>query len=276
MSKVRVVPLTPTVGAEIHGIDLSQALPEAHVHTVRSALLEHAVVFFRDQEMTPEQHMAFARQFGELSRAPFGPMHPDYPVMMVLDQNNPKGAGGDRWHTDNTFMETPPMGSILRAVQLPSSGGDTCFASMYAAYEALSEPMKRFLEGLRAEHDLTQMLSLTIRRGKNGGAELAKMQRDWPPMEHPVIRTHPESGRKALFVNGNFTTRIVGLTVTESDALLRLLLEHVSSPAFQCRFHWEPGSVAFWDNRAALHYAVPDYSDRRLMHRVTLEGDQPF
>ena len=276
MSSVRVVPLTPTVGAEIHGIDLSRALPEAEVQAVRGALLEYLVVFFRDQEITPEQHMAFARQFGELSPAPFGPRHPDYPLMMVLDQHAPKGSGGDRWHTDNTFMKTPPMGSILRAVQLPSSGGDTLFASMYAAYEALSEPMKRFLEGLRAEHDLTRMLSLTIRRGNDGGAELAQMQRDWPPMEHPVIRTHPETGRKALFVNRNFTTRIVGLTESESDALLRLLLEHVSTPAFQCRFHWEPGSVAFWDNRAALHYAVPDYSDRRLMHRVTLEGDQPF
>ncbi len=276
MSGVRVLPVTPTLGAEIQGVDLRRPLTDADLRAIRGALLEHVVVFFRDQPLGDEEHIAFARQFGALSPAPFGPKHPDHPEMTVLDQDAPKGQGGDSWHTDNTFMEAPPLGSILRAVRLPPSGGDTCFASMYAAHEALSEPLKRFLEDLRAEHDLTRMLRQTILDGNDGGADLATMQRDWPPAEHPVIRTHPETGRKLLFVNRNFTTRITGLHPAESDALLQLLLEHVRTPAFQCRFRWEPGSVAFWDNRAAQHYAVPDYSERRVMHRVTLEGDRPF
>jgi taurine dioxygenase len=146
---------------------------------------------------------------------------------------------------------------------------------MYAAWEALSAPMQEFLSGLRAVHDLTRTLGRAIRDGNAPGADLAKMQREWPPVEHPVARRHPVTGRKALFVNGNFTSHLVGLEPAESDALLRMLFEHVRSPDFQCRFRWEPGSVAFWDNRCAQHYGVPDYGERRLMHRVTLAGDRP-
>jgi taurine dioxygenase len=188
---------------------------------------------------------------------------------------NPTGQGADRWHTDNTYMPNPPMASILRGVQLPSVGGDTCFASTIAAYEALSPEMKRFVEGLRAEHDLTRTLSRAIRDG-HSDADLATMQREWPPTEHPVVRTHPKSGRKCLFVNGNFTTRITNLSEEESDVVLPFLIEHVRSPAFQCRFHWEENAVVFWDNRVVQHYGVPDYTERRVMHRVTLDGDRPF
>jgi taurine dioxygenase len=270
---VRVVPLTPAIGAEIHGVDLSSPLSEGEVKEVRRAWLDHLVIFFRDQDLSPGQFISFARQFGEIAPPPFVATLPDHPEIMVLDQDDPRGSGGDRWHTDNTYLESPPMGSILRAVELPSSGGDTCFGSMYAAYEALSAPMQRFLEGLRAEHDVRQMLSYML-RGGDGDPDDGR--REWPPVqEHPVIRTHPETGRKALFAISNFITRIAGLSDVESSSLLQLLFEHVRDPAFQCRFRWERGSIAFWDNRCAVHFAVPDYSERRLMHRITLEGDRP-
>ena len=233
------------------------------------------MLFFREQDIDPAEHMAFSEQFGQVQIAPFGPKDPDFPAITVLDQVNPSGQGADRWHTDNTYMPNPPMGSILRAVQLPPVGGDTCFASMIAAYEALSPEMQAFLANLRAEHDLTRTLTRAIRDG-HSDADLATMQKQWPPNEHPVVRTHPRSGRKCLFVNGNFTTRITNLSEDESEALLPFLIEHVRSPAFQCRFRWEPGSVAFWDNRVVQHYAVPDYTERRIMHRVTLDGDRPF
>ncbi len=274
MSEIRVEPLTACIGAEIHGVELA-SLDDAAVKEIERALLDHLVVFFRDQKLTREQHLALGRRFGEIQVAPFGPKDAEQPEITVLDQTEPRGVGADRWHTDNTFMPAPPMGSILRALQLPSLGGDTCFASMYAAYEALSPSLQRFLEGLRAEHDLTRTLSQAIRDGISH-MDLALMQQKWPPVEHPVIRTHPVSGRKLLFVNTNFTTRISDVTEAESNSLLPFLLEHIRSPEFQCRFHWEVDSVAFWDNRCAQHYGVPDYTERRLMHRVTLDGDRPF
>ena len=275
MSALDIRPLTPTIGAEVLGVDLSRPLSDETIGSLRRALLDHLVIFFRDQELHPESQLAFARRFGSINVAPFGPKHPDYPELTVLDQDAPRGQGADSWHSDNTFMLEPPMGSILRVVELPGSGGDTCFASMYAAYEALSEPLKALIGGLNAVHDLTKTLAQAIASGLSG-ADLAQMQEDWPAREHPVVRTHPETGRKALFVNGNFTTRLAGLEPRESGALLPFLIDHVRDPAFQCRFRWAPGSVAFWDNRSVQHFGVPDYSQRRLMHRVTLDGDRPF
>ena len=275
MPKVSILPTTAIIGAEVRGIDLAETLSEASVRAIEAALHEHLVLFFREQTIGPAEHMAFAEHFGEIQVAPFGPKDPDFPAITVLDQVNPSGQGADRWHTDNTYMPNPPMGSVLRVVQLPSVGGDTCFSSTIAAYEALSPEMQRFADGLRAEHDLTRTLSRAIRDG-HSDADLATMQRDWPPSEHPVVRTHPKSGRKCLFVNGNFTTRITNLSEDESDAVLPFLIEHVRSPAFQCRFRWEEGSMAFWDNRVVQHYGVPDYTERRIMHRVTLDGDRPF
>jgi taurine dioxygenase len=275
MAGIEIVPVTVEVGAEVRGLDLRKPLAPEEVRGVERALAAHGVLFFRDQHLTPEQHLAFARSFGALDPAPFGPKHERHREITVLDQVLPKGQGADNWHTDNTFMPEPPMGSILRAIELPGVGGDTCFASMYAAWDALSPAMQSFLSGLRAVHDLTRTLSRAIRDGNAPGAELARMQKDWPPVEHPVARRHPVTGRIALFVNGNFTSHLVGLAPAESDALLRMLFDHVRSPDFQCRFRWRPGSIAFWDNRCVQHYGVPDYGERRLMHRVTLAGDRP-
>ena len=266
--------MTPTLGAEIEGVDLGQPLDPEVRDAIEEALLAHLVLFFRDQDIGADEQLAFARQMGPVSIPAFAPKYGDRPEMTVLDQISPKGEGADAWHSDNTFMAEPPMGSILKAVTLPTYGGDTCFASMYAAYEALSSTMKKALSGLRAVHDLTKPLQKAIAAG-HSEANLAEVQAQWPPVEHPVVRTHPITGRKALFVNANSTTHLVGLPERENDALLGFLLEHVRDPIFQCRFRWDVNSVAFWDNRSVQHYAVPDYHERRVMHRVTLAGDRP-
>jgi taurine dioxygenase len=266
-----VRPLTAAVGAEVSGVDLSAPVDDATVAAIRSALLEHLVLFFRDQDLDDDQHLSLARAFGPLSISPVATRYQDTPSVTVLDQVSPKGEGADEWHSDNTFMAQPPMASILRAVQLPAVGGDTCFASMYAAYEGLSPAMRSFVDDLRAVHDITKPMRKAIVAG-HSTLDLAAMQRRWPPVEHPVVATHPETGRRALFVNRNSTTHIVGLTERENDVILPFLLDHVRSPDFQCRFHWEVGSVAFWDNRSVQHFAVADYSERRVMRRVTIDG----
>lgn len=274
-TRLEIEPLTAEIGAEVHGIDLREPLDDATIAELRTALDRHLVLFFRDQHITPTQHLAFAQRFGPISVAPFGPKHPDHPEITVLDQTTPKGEGADSWHADNTFMPEPPMGSILRAVQLPDVGGDTCFASGYAAYESLSPAMQQFLDDKRAVHDISRMLRKAIANGQ-ATEPFEQMQRMWPPFSHPVVRTNPVTGRKCLFVNGNWTARIEGLTERENDALLPMLIEHIRSPELQCRFRWREGSIAFWDNRWVQHYAVPDYSgQRRVMHRVTIEGDRP-
>jgi taurine dioxygenase len=268
---VEIRPLTAVVGAEVGGIRCTGDLTEETVDTLRDALLEHGVLFFRGQELSDEEHLAFALRFGPLSVSPLATKYQDRATVTVLDQVHPKGEGADEWHSDNTFMARPPMGSILRAVQLPAVGGDTCFANMCAAYEGLSEPMRELCDGLVAVHDITKPMRKAIAAGHTT-LDLDEMQRRVPPVEHPVAATHPETGRKALFVNRNSTTHIVGLTDRENEALLSFLLDHVRSPEYQCRFHWEPGSVAFWDNRTVQHYAVADYVERRVMHRVTIDG----
>jgi taurine dioxygenase len=274
VTALAIRPLTPTVGAEIEGVDLRQRLSHGEVDAIEEALLAHGVVFFRGQDITPAQQVAFARQMGPVSIPPFAPKYGTDPELVVLDQVSPKGEGADEWHSDNTFMAEPPMGSILKAVQLPTYGGDTCFASMYAAYDALSNAMKRMLEGMDAVHDITRPLRKAIDAG-HSEANLAELQRKWPPVTHPVVRTHPITGRRALFVNGNSTVRLVGMSPRENEVLLRLLIDHVRDPVFQCRFRWDLHSIAFWDNRSVQHYAVPDYAERRVMHRVTLAGDRP-
>ena len=270
-----VRPVTAVVGAEISGVDLRRPLDDGARDSILAALVEYGVLFFRDQDVTSEQHLDFARQMGQISIPPFVPKYGTNPEMFVLDQVSPRGEGADNWHSDNTFMPEPPMGSILKAVQLPELGGDTCFASMHAAYDALSEPIRALIDGLQASHDITKPLQKAIAAG-HSTADLADLQAKWPPVTHPVVRTHPVSGRKALFVNGNSTTHIVGLSERENAALLPLLLDQVRDPAFQCRFGWDTNSIAFWDNRSVQHYAVPDYDTRRVMHRVTIEGDRPF
>jgi taurine dioxygenase len=270
---IEVRPLTGVIGAEIHGVDLRDELDDATVAEIRCALEEHLVVFFRDQQMEARDHLRFAAKFGEITVNPFGPKHPDHPEISVLDQTTPKGEGADAWHTDNTYLPRPPLGSILRAVQLPAVGGDTLWANMYAAYEAFSPSMRRFLDGLTAVHDLTRML--TIARSNNQATEaIDDMQRQYPPRRHPVVRTNPKTGRKALFVSRNWVSRIEGLSERENEILKPFLFDHQRDPMFQCRFSWRPGSVAFWDNRWAQHYAVPDYTgERRVMQRITIAGD---
>ena len=270
-----VRPVTAEIGAEIHGIDLREPLDEGTVDALRHALQRHLVLFFRDQDITPAQHLAFAKHFGPITVAPFGPKHPDFPEITVLDQTTPKGEGADNWHADNTFMPAPPLGSILRGVMIPDVGGDTCFASGYAAYEALSPSMQQFVVGLTAVHDISRMLAKAISHGQ-ATEPFEQMQRVWPPHSHPVVTTNPDTGRKCLFVNGNWTARIEGLSERENNALLPMLIDHIRAPEFQCRFRWETGSIAFWDNRWVQHYGVADYGGhRRIMQRVTIEGVPP-
>ena len=270
MSTIEITPLTSVIGAEVTGVDLREELSDVDVKVVRQALLDHLVLFFRDQPVSDDEQLAFALRFGPMHVSPLQTVHQDAPEIVVLDQVHPQGEGADEWHSDNTFLADPPMGSILRAVQLPAVGGDTCFASMYAAYEGLSPAMRDFVDGLRAVHDITNPLKKAIRDG-HSTLDLSAMQQKCPPVEHNVVVTHPETGRKALFVNRNSTTHIVGLTEREND-LLPFLFDHVRSPEFQCRFHWELGSIAFWDNRSVQHYAVADYHERRVMHRATIAG----
>ena len=207
---IEVAAITPEIGAEVTGVELARPLDEATVDALRAALLEHLVLLFRDQPMTPEQQLALGRAFGEIQRPPVKTRHGDDPEINVLDQTSPRGEGADSWHADHTYTERPAMGSILRAVRVPSVGGDTLFASMYAAHDALSEPMQRLLAGLTAEHDITRSAMRGIRAG-HLKTDLRALQRRLPPVTHPVVRTHPETGRKALFVNGNSTVRICEL-----------------------------------------------------------------
>ncbi|MBI3825914.1 MAG: TauD/TfdA family dioxygenase [Candidatus Rokubacteria bacterium] len=268
---IQVERLTPHVGAELHGVDLSQLLDERVFKLVHDALVEHGVIFFRDQHLTPEQQKAFGRLFGELHLHPAAPGlvegHPE--ILVIHADEHSKRVAGEEWHSDVSCDPEPPMGSILYMHELPPVGGDTLFASMYAAYEALSDPLKRLLEGMTAMHEGEH-----VYRGRYGVKDEGRV---FPKAEHPVIRTHPVSGRRALFVNRGFTTRIVQLKRPESDALLQFLFRHVETPEFHCRFRWQERSVAFWDNRGVQHHAMWDYfPQRRHGHRVTVKGDRPF
>ncbi len=270
-ASIQVEKLTPNAGAEIRGADLSQPLDERTFKEIHAALIDNGVIFFRDQHLTPAQQKAFGRLFGELHMHPAAPKEvPEHPEILVIHADeNSKHVAGENWHSDVSCDLEPPMGSILYMHELPPVGGDTLFASMYAAYEALSEPMKRFLEPLTAMHEGEH-----VYRGRYGVDDRGKV---FPKAEHPVIRTHPVSGRKALYVNGGFTTRIKQLPRPESDAVLQFLYRHVETPEFHCRFRWQVNSVAFWDNRCMQHHAMWDYyPQRRHGHRVTIKGDKPF
>ena len=263
--------VTGHCGAEVHGIDLSQPLGVEVVDVLSNALAEHCVLFFHEQSMTPAQQKALGRHFGELHIHPAWPRlvdgHPE--VMEIYADENTRRIAGEDWHSDVSCDREPPLGTILQMLELPPVGGDTLFANMYAAYESLSTPMRRLLDGMTAIHD-----GEYVYRGRYDGAD--DEGKTFPRSEHPVGRTHPVSGRKALFVNRLFTTRIVQLSKRESDAVLGFLVEHAASPMFQCRFRWRPGSVAFWDNRCAQHYALWDYyPNRRRGLRVTIKGDRP-
>ncbi|WP_018658261.1 TauD/TfdA dioxygenase family protein [Actinomadura flavalba] len=258
-------PMTRNIGAEVTGVELREPLDAEQIQRIRDGLLEHLVLFFRDQEITDEQHVVFAKQFGT---ANLPPMDTSGSPVHVLDQTDPKGEGGDQWHSDNTFMTRPPMGSLLRAVLLPGVGGDTLWANMYLAYDSLAPWLQRLADELYAEHDLTMSVTKAIDKGHR--IDLRELQEKNPPVVHPVVRVHPETGRKALYVNRSSVTRLIGLSRRENEALLPLLFDAVRDPQFQVRLKWRVGTLAFWDNRPTQHYAVADYTQRRKMHRVTV------
>lgn len=264
-------PLSPTIGAELHGIDLRETLSDAAIAAVRQALLDWKVIFFRDQDITRAQHIAFARRFGDLEIHPATPKNqPDPEVLRIEHGPNSKGSE-NMWHSDVTWRETPSLGSILRSIEIPPVGGDTLFANMEAAYEGLSREMKRMVCGMTAKHDIARVFA------KRLGKEADDLRAKYPVQDHPVIRTHPETGKRAIYVNGGFTESINGLTRKESDWLLEHLYTQASNPEYQCRFRWTPNALAFWDNRSSQHFAASDYfPQRRAMERVTVKGDRPF
>ncbi len=269
-SRIGVRKVTPVIGAEIEGVDLNR-LDDATFAEIERAFAENLVIFFRDQQLTPEAHIAFGRRWGELHLHPAAPHAEGHPELMIItaDKDSTR-ANGEGWHSDVSCDEEPPMGSILHIRECPPEGGDTLFANMYAAWDALSERMKAHLEGLRAVHDGEH-----VYRGLYANLGVADKP-SYPRAQHPIARTHPVTGRKALYVNAGFTTHIVGLPREESDALLRYLYQHLTHPLFQCRFRWTPGAVAMWDNRCAQHHAVWDYwPHRRFGHRVTVKGERP-
>lgn len=272
---ITIHPLNPVIGAEVHGIDLTKDLSDEEIGCIQAALNEHQVIFFRDQEVTAEQQLAFGRRFGELHVHPAVRGRPRSEWTEVLpvhaDQSTTRIVG-DKWHTDVSCDEKPPYASILHLSVVPETGGDTLFSSMSAAYEALSEPLKQLLGPLSATHDGAPNYADRARRDRN-----VDTSRVNPVAVHPVITTHPLTGRKTIYVNSVFTVRINELTEAESKALLEFLFAHVTRPDFQCRFRWRRNSVAFWDNRAVQHYAVWDYYPSvRSGRRVTIRGDRPF
>jgi taurine dioxygenase len=278
MSRPTVTPLSVALGAMISGIDISQPLAPEDRDTIEQALLEYQVLFFRDQPIEPAQQARFAAYFGDLHIHPIYPNVPEQPEVLVLDTAVTDVRDNAVWHTDVTFLPTPAMGAVLSAKLLPAFGGDTLWASGIAAYEALSAPLKSLLAGLTATHDFTR--SFPLERFGNTAEDRLRWEearRKNPPLSHPVIRTHPVSGRRALFVNEGFTTRINELSETESEAILKLLFAHATRPEFTVRWRWQANDVAFWDNRVTQHFAVDDYRpNRRVMHRATVLGDAPF
>lgn len=269
--------ITPAIGALVDGLHLGDSLSDETAAEIDLALVDHQVLFFRDQSLTPVQHRDFAARFGRLHIHPIYPSHAEAPEVIVLDTDLVDLQDNAIWHTDVTFSQTPPMGSVLIARMLPAFGGDTLWSSSIAAYDALSPPMQKFLQGLTATHDIVQ--SFPAERfgiSAEDQARLQKAKRDNPPVSHPVIRTHPVSGRKALFVQEGFTTRINELTAAESRTLLAYLYAHSTKPEFILRWKWRVGDVAFWDNRVTQHYATDDYRPaRRVMNRATIMGDRP-
>ncbi|MDB5495982.1 MAG: taurine dioxygenase [Phenylobacterium sp.] len=274
----QIQPLTPAIGAVIEGVDLAQPMSDDLLQTIRQALLRHKVIFFQDQQLTPVQHRDFAARFGPLHTHPLYPGVPEAPELFILDNHAGNPTDNDAWHTDITFIETPPMGSILYARRLPPLGGDTVFSDMKAAYEALSAPLRNFLAGLDAVHDFARGFPARGRVAGAAGAEKHSRALDeHPPVLHPVVRTHPETGEDGLFVNYGFTERIKGLRRKESDAILTMLFAHIQQPEFLVRWRWTPNAVAFWDNRVTQHYAVNDYlPQQRIMNRATVLGDRPY
>ncbi len=272
-----VEPISGVLGAVVRGIDLARELDDDTIAAIRAAFVSHQVLFFRDQQLTAEQQMAFGRRFGELDEHPFvhgTDQHPEVLDIITLPDDRVNFGGG--WHTDVTFLAEPDLGSMLYAVELPDTGGDTLFASQRAAYDALSDTMKEMLDGLTAVHSAGSQYQAGGVSTKSKAMQTRNADSATAEVEHPVVRTHPEDGRKGLYVNRAFTTRIRGLRRNESEALLGFLFDHAVNERFTCRFRWQPGSLAMWDNRSVQHFALHDYvGQRRRMRRITICGDRP-
>lgn len=274
MTGLTIRKVAGALGAELGGVDLSGPLDSDTIAAIRAALNAHQVIFFRDQSLTPDQQLAFGRRFGPLNIHPYVAGMADHPeVMEIIKEPSDKLNFGGGWHSDMSFLETPSIGSILYAVETPEFGGDTLFASQAAAYDALSEGLKATLEGLRAVHSAGKEYSAKgASAQKRASMQVAEAEGLAGEFIHPVVKVHPETGRKALYVNPAFTMRFDGWTRRESRALLDYLFEHSRQEAFTCRFSWRDGSMAFWDNRQVWHYALNDYpGQRRHMRRVTVD-----
>jgi len=270
---IEITPMTPRIGAEVNGIDLTKSLGNQQFQELHDALMEHSVLFFRNQDVDVEQHKNFGRLFGDLHIHPGSPPPPGHPeILIVHADKDSKHIAGENWHSDVTCDAEPPMGSILHLWEVPKSGGDTLFASMEAAYDDLSERMKIYLDGLNATHSGEQ-----IYRGRYNNQKHDDTNVTYPRNVHPVVRTHPVTGRKSIFVNKTFTTHINEIPKAESDSVLAFLYSHCAKPDYQVRFKWQPHSIAFWDNRCVQHLALWDYYPQvRSGYRVTVKGDKPF
>jgi taurine dioxygenase len=275
---IETINLTRSFGSIVSGVDISQELPQSVVDRLSELLVERKVLLFRNQPLTPRSQRDFAARFGTLHIHPIYPVLPELPEILLLDTHEAFLPDNDNWHTDVTFSKTPPLAGILAAKRIPSMGGDTLWSDCTAAYEALSAPLRRLLEGLTAQHSVAK--SFPADRWQRDPAFKERYERavaKHPPVDHPVVRTHPVSKRKGLFVNEGFTTHINELKARESEALLKLLFAHAGQPEFTVRWRWAVDDVAFWDNRNTQHYAVSDYlPERRTMHRATVNGDEPF
>ncbi len=275
-----VSPIAGALGAEIGGVDLSQPLSDADIGAIRSALLEHQVIFFRDQHLTPEQHLAFGHRFGELQVHDFVEgLADNEEILEVRKEDYETRNFGGGWHTDVSYLERPALGSVLYAHEVPAYGGDTMFANQHLAYDTLSPGMKAMLDGMTAIHSARRPYGPNAARAQDYGPSSMRFNFSnsaEAEIEHPVIRTHVETGKKSLYVNRTFTIRFKDMTEEESAPLLSYLWGHAVRPEFTCRFRWQPGSIAFWDNRCVQHNAINDYhGQRRIMHRVTIEGERP-
>lgn len=269
-------PMTPTIGGELLGIDLRQEMGADQLRTLRDILLDWKVMFFRDQDITSEDHVRFASAFGELEVHPFAPCHPDHPELLVITHDEKSKGKENAWHSDVTWRQAPSLGSVLRARELPEVGGDTLFSNMYAAYDGLSDEIKEKIEGRKARHDFWPF-RMAMQKNGMSAEQIQEFEDKYPNPWHPIVRTHPETGRKGIYVNVAFTVEVEGMDEAEGRELLKHLWAQAAIPEYQCRFRWQPNSLAFWDNRSCQHYAASDYyPNRRVMERATVIGDVPY
>jgi taurine dioxygenase len=276
MARITIKPISGALGAEIEGVDIGKGLDSDTVELVRGALLDHLVIFFRHQDISSDSFMTFARAFGIPVHYPLLPGIEGYPMITeIVKLEHERNNFGGIWHADTTYLEFPPMGSMLYAIEVPPFGGDTMWANQYLAYEKLSETMRGLLDGLigvstSSKADVSKTREDMIRNAGDKAAATCLAA------EHPVVRTHPETGRKSLFVNVAHTSHFKGMTEAESAPILDFLFQHQIRPEFTCRFRWQKGSLAFWDNRASQHNPINDYHGfRRVMRRITLAGEKP-